>query len=169
MSFSEFVDGPFWYFSAAVFAIGVLWRLVGMLALGWKTDLSKARAPASSGAVGINVSRFFPRADFWPRIRLQVVAGYLFQPLAMDETRIGAGSDKQETAGRGAITETTIGGPREVQHQHRGAPRRSGHPSTGPGGSCAEAYRCRCRVPSPHRERWRRRYWSCLFRPGAVF
>lgn len=78
MSFSEFVDGPFWYFSAAVFVIGVLWRLVGMLALGWKTDLSTARAPASSGAVGINVSRFFPRADFWPRIRLQVVAGYLF-------------------------------------------------------------------------------------------
>ena len=56
MSFSEFVDGPFWYFSAAVFVIGVLWRLVGMLALGWKTDLSTARAPASSGAVGINVS-----------------------------------------------------------------------------------------------------------------
>ena len=78
MSISEFVDGPFWYFSAGVFVIGVLWRLIGMLAMGTKTDYSVPRASAASGAIGINITRFFPRRDFWSRIKLQVVAGYLF-------------------------------------------------------------------------------------------
>ena len=40
MSFTAFVDGPFWYFSATVFLIGVLWRLVGMLSMGSKPDFS---------------------------------------------------------------------------------------------------------------------------------
>lgn len=78
MSFSEFVEGPFWYFSAAVFVIGVVWRLAGMLAMGSKTDLSMPRASGAAAAVGINIRRFVPRADFWSRTRLQVVAGYLF-------------------------------------------------------------------------------------------
>lgn len=78
MSFSEFVDGPFWYFSAVVFVIGVLWRLIGMLSMGGKADLSVPRASGTSGAIGINITRFFPRADFWSRIQLQVLAGYLF-------------------------------------------------------------------------------------------
>jgi len=78
MSFTQFVDGPLWYFSAAVFVIGVLWRLVGMLTLGSIKDHSVPRSSAASGAVGINITRFFPRGDFWPRIKLQVVAGYLF-------------------------------------------------------------------------------------------
>ena len=78
MSFTEFVDGPFWYFSATVFVIGVLWRLIGMLAMGSKTDYSEPRASATGGVVGVNIKRFFPRADFWSRIKLQVIAGYLF-------------------------------------------------------------------------------------------
>ncbi len=78
MSFSEFVDGPFWYFSATVFVIGVLWRLIGMLSMGRKTDLSAPRASGAAGAIAINIRRFFPRADAWPRMRLQTVAGYLF-------------------------------------------------------------------------------------------
>ncbi|MCP5428736.1 MAG: hypothetical protein H6962_00400 [Chromatiaceae bacterium] len=78
MSFTAFVDGPFWYFSATVFVIGVLWRLVGMLNMGSKTDFSTPRSSGSAAALSINITRFFPRADFWSRIRLQVVAGYLF-------------------------------------------------------------------------------------------
>ncbi|MCP5306292.1 MAG: hypothetical protein H6953_12700 [Chromatiaceae bacterium] len=78
MSFAEIVDGPFWYFSATVFVIGVLWRLVGMLNMGSKTDFSTPRSSGSAAALSINITRFFPRADFWSRIRLQVVAGYLF-------------------------------------------------------------------------------------------
>ena len=78
MSFSEFVDGPFWYFSAPVFVIGVVWRLIGMLSMGSKTDYSVPRSSGAAGALGINIKRFFPRSDFWSRIKLQVVAGYLF-------------------------------------------------------------------------------------------
>lgn len=78
MSFSEFVDGPFWYFSAAVFVIGSVWRLIGMLTVGNRPDLSEARGSATGGAIASNVRRFFPRREFWSRMRLQVVAGYLF-------------------------------------------------------------------------------------------
>jgi nitrate reductase gamma subunit len=78
MSFGEFVDGPFWYFSLAVFVIGVAWRLFGMLSAGSREDLSAPRGSASGGAIGTNIRRFFPRAAFWSRIRLPVIAGYLF-------------------------------------------------------------------------------------------
>lgn len=78
MTITEFVDGPLLYFSAAVFALGVMWRLIGMLAMGHKTDFSVPRASGAAGAIGINVRRFFPRADFWAHIKLQVIAGYLF-------------------------------------------------------------------------------------------
>ena len=78
MSFSEFVDGPLLYFSMAVFVIGVVWRLVGTLAAGRHTDYSKPRASGVAGALGINLTRFAPKCDFMPRIKLQVVAGYLF-------------------------------------------------------------------------------------------
>jgi len=78
VNFTAFVDGPFWYFSAAVFLIGVLWRLVGMLSMGSKPDFSTPRKSGTAAVIGINLTRFFPRVDFWSRIRLQVVAGYLF-------------------------------------------------------------------------------------------
>ena len=78
MSIGEFVDGPFWYFSLAVFVLGVSWRLIGMLVMGGKTDYSVPRASAATGALATNITRFFPRADFFSRIKLQVVAGYLF-------------------------------------------------------------------------------------------
>lgn len=78
MTFSEFVDGPFWYFSASVFLIGVAWRLIGMLTLGRRPDYSAPRASAASGAIGTNIRRFLPRADMWSRTKLQTIAGYLF-------------------------------------------------------------------------------------------
>ncbi len=78
MSVSEFIDGPFWYFSATVFVIGVAWRLIGMLTMGSRTDYSVPRASATAGAIRTNITRFFPGADFFSRIKLQTVAGYLF-------------------------------------------------------------------------------------------
>lgn len=78
MSFSAFVDGPLWYFSATVFVIGVAWRLVGMLTAGRRTDLSTPRGSATGGALQVNLTRFVPRTALWSRVRLPVVAGYLF-------------------------------------------------------------------------------------------
>lgn len=78
MSFSEFVDGPFWYFSLTVFVLGVAWRLFGMLTVGSRTDQSVPRSSAAAGAIRTNLTRFLPRGDFWSRNKLPVVAGYLF-------------------------------------------------------------------------------------------
>jgi len=72
------IDGPLWYFSLAVFCIGVLWQLAQIVFTRGKTDLSVARGSASSGAIRNVFSRFVPHREIAPHIRLQVVAGYMF-------------------------------------------------------------------------------------------
>ena len=72
------IDGPLWYFSLAVFCIGVLWQLARILFTAGKTDLSVARGSASSGALRNVFSRFIPHPEIAPRIRVQVVGGYMF-------------------------------------------------------------------------------------------
>ncbi len=76
--FAEFVDGPFWYFSATVFVIGVVLRLFFALKIGTSTPLSVPRGSATKGAVRAVFSRFVPRRDFRSRMRLEVIAGYAF-------------------------------------------------------------------------------------------
>lgn len=76
--FSEFVDGPLWYFSVTVFVVGVVWRFLAMLLAGRRPELSVARASAAVGAIRTNLSRFLPRREMAGRIRLHVVAGYMF-------------------------------------------------------------------------------------------
>lgn len=76
--FAQFVDGPFWYFSATVFVIGVILRLFFALRIGTATALSKSRGSASKGAIRAVFSRFIPRREFRPRMRLEVIAGYAF-------------------------------------------------------------------------------------------
>jgi nitrate reductase gamma subunit len=72
------IDGPLWYFSLAVFCIGVLWQLGQIVFAKGKTDLSVARGSASSGAIRKVFSRFVPHREIAPHIRVQVVAGYMF-------------------------------------------------------------------------------------------
>jgi hypothetical protein len=72
------VNGPLWYFSLAVFSIGVLWQLASIVFASRKTDLSVARGSASSGAIRTVFSRFIPHREIAPQIRVQVVAGYMF-------------------------------------------------------------------------------------------
>lgn len=72
------IDGPLWYFSLAVFCIGILWQLVTIIFAGRKQDLSVARASASSGAVKTVFSRFIPHREITSQISVQVFAGYLF-------------------------------------------------------------------------------------------
>ena len=54
------IKGPLWYFSLAVFCIGVLWQLARIVFSKGKTDLSVARGSASSGAIRNVFSRFLP-------------------------------------------------------------------------------------------------------------
>ena len=56
----EFIDGPLWYFSLAVFSIGVIWRLVPLVFGKRGTDLSVPRGSAASGAIKTVFSRFIP-------------------------------------------------------------------------------------------------------------
>lgn len=72
------IDGPLWYFSLAVFVIGVLWQLVAIVFASSKGDLSVARGNATSSALKNIFSRFIPHREIAPQIGVQIVAGYLF-------------------------------------------------------------------------------------------
>jgi nitrate reductase gamma subunit len=76
--FAEFVEGPFWYFSLAVFVLGIAWRLAGIFSLQQHESLSAPRQSASGAALTTNLRRFFPRREFYPRVKVQVIAGYMF-------------------------------------------------------------------------------------------
>jgi len=75
---TDFIDGPFWYFSLTVFTIGVIWKLVSIVFGKRKVDLSVARGSAVTGAIKTIFSRFVADKSMAPHIRLQVVAGYMF-------------------------------------------------------------------------------------------
>ncbi|TNF85959.1 MAG: hypothetical protein JSU67_10480 [Gammaproteobacteria bacterium] len=72
------IDGPLWYFSLAVFFIGVVWQLIAVVFTGNKADLSVPRDSAASGAIKTFFSRFVPHREIAPAIMLPVVAGYMF-------------------------------------------------------------------------------------------
>ncbi len=74
----DFIDGPLWYFSATVFAIGVVYRIVAILRAGLKKDLAIPRAGGSFGALRNIFSRFIPKRDVVTRGKLTLIAGYLF-------------------------------------------------------------------------------------------
>lgn len=72
------VEGPLWYAAAAIFAVGALWRIGGMLALPARVDLSEPRASAVAGAVRSILQHSLPRPAFARSTAFHVVAGYLF-------------------------------------------------------------------------------------------
>lgn len=72
------IEGPLWYFSLAVFCLGVLLQLARIVFAARKTDLSVPRGSASRGAWRNVFSRFVPHREIAPQIRLQVIAGYMF-------------------------------------------------------------------------------------------
>jgi len=75
---ASFIDGPLWYFSLAVFAIGIIWKLLSLIVGKKKTDLSVARGSSVPGAIRTIFSRFIPDKGMVSHIKLQVIAGYLF-------------------------------------------------------------------------------------------
>ena len=72
------IDGPLWYFSLAVFGIGVTWQLIRIVFASRGADLSVARASASSGAIKTFFSRFLPHKEMASKTSIQFIAGYLF-------------------------------------------------------------------------------------------
>ena len=78
MTFLEIVEGPLWYLGASVFVIGAVWKIVGILLLGRKADLSIPRASASVGALKAQFLHFVPHGGFTFRTIYHLVAGYMF-------------------------------------------------------------------------------------------
>jgi nitrate reductase gamma subunit len=78
MTFLEFTEGPLWYIAATVFCIGATWRVIGILRIGRKPDLSTPRASAGAGAIKSQFIHFVPRGSFYKTTYFHILAGYLF-------------------------------------------------------------------------------------------
>jgi nitrate reductase gamma subunit len=76
--FLEFVEGPLWYASVAIFAVGVVIRLYEILARGVKPDLATPRAGGGVGALRTLVSRSWTAKGFSSGALFHLVAGYMF-------------------------------------------------------------------------------------------
>ena len=72
MNLLEIARGPGLSFALAVFGLGTLWRLVGVLSRPGMRDLSPAREGAPSklaGALHANLRAKWPRKEFAPSTR----------------------------------------------------------------------------------------------------
>jgi nitrate reductase gamma subunit len=76
--FLEFVEGPLWYFSATVFVVGVLLRLVDVFRQPSKKDLAQARRSGLPGAMRAIVTRSWTAEGFSRGATFHLVAGYMF-------------------------------------------------------------------------------------------
>jgi len=78
MSFVDIVEGPLFYFAAAVFVLGAFWRMAGIVRIGRKKDISPPKGSAVAGFFKGNLRHFFPRGIFARRTWLHIVGGYGF-------------------------------------------------------------------------------------------
>lgn len=81
MTLLEFARGPALYASLAIFVLGTLWRLAGILRRPRLPDLSPAREGAPSrlaGALHANVRAMWPRRAFGRGTAAAVLNGYAF-------------------------------------------------------------------------------------------
>jgi nitrate reductase gamma subunit len=77
MTLLEFARGPGLQWSLIVLVAGILWRVVGALALSGRKDLSSPRRKSGLGdGLGCIASRAMPAESFEKRIRFQHVSGY---------------------------------------------------------------------------------------------
>lgn len=76
--FEQFVNGIFWDIALVVFFVGVAWRLVTVLRRSKRVDYSVPRNSGISGAIMANINGFYPRKEVSGRVRIQVIAGYMF-------------------------------------------------------------------------------------------
>ena len=56
----------------------IAWRIVAVFRHGMPRDLSEPRGSGIGGAIMTNIRRFYPRHEIAPKIRLHVIAGYMF-------------------------------------------------------------------------------------------
>ena len=80
MTLLEFARGPALQWSLVILALGVAWRLLGILLLKRKPDYSEARSHTSPamGAVRTVFTRMWPRKEFQARTAYGAGLGYVF-------------------------------------------------------------------------------------------
>jgi len=76
--FEQLVNGIFWDIALVVFFAGIAWRVLTVLRRRNHHDFSQPRNSGLIGAVMANIHGFFPRREVASRVRLQVIAGYMF-------------------------------------------------------------------------------------------
>lgn len=76
--FLEFVEGPLWYASVAIFVAGVAIRLIEVFVKGTRRDLATPRALGWPGALRTLVSRSWTAEGFSRGATFHLVAGYMF-------------------------------------------------------------------------------------------
>jgi len=78
MTFIDLVEGPLFYVAATIFVIGAAWRIIGLIRIGHKPDLSTPKGSAAAGFIKGNLRHFVPRGLFARRTWLHIVGGYGF-------------------------------------------------------------------------------------------
>jgi len=78
VEFLAWVRGPMFQISVAIFAIGVVIRLVEIFALGRKTDLSEPRGNGTMAGIKTIFRRSVPDPGTFKRSPFTIVLGYLF-------------------------------------------------------------------------------------------
>ncbi len=79
MDLLTFARGPALQWSLAIFCIGVLWRLLGVLLLRRKKDYTQPRSTHLwRGAIKGMVVRMWPYKEFRPKVVQNYILGYVF-------------------------------------------------------------------------------------------
>lgn len=78
MSFLEFVEGPLFYVAATIFVLAALWRIVSLIRMGRRKDISPPKGSATWGFIRGNLRHFFPRRIFTKWIWIHIIGGYAF-------------------------------------------------------------------------------------------
>jgi nitrate reductase gamma subunit len=78
MSLLDFARGPALQWSIVIFLVGVLWRLLGVLLLRTRKDLSEPRKAAAWKGLRLIALRSWPRKEFLGGTAFGEVMGYTF-------------------------------------------------------------------------------------------
>ncbi|MDQ7069635.1 MAG: hypothetical protein Q9M48_02615 [Rhodobacterales bacterium] len=78
MSYIAFVEGPLFLIAATVFVLGALWRVIGIIRIGRKKDISPPKGSEAVGFIRGNLRHFLPRGIFARRTWVHIVGGYGF-------------------------------------------------------------------------------------------
>lgn len=79
MDLLTFARGPALQWSLIIFAVGMLWRLIGILLLRRKPDHTEARNTGTwRGALKLIATRSWPKREFWAATAFGQTIGYVF-------------------------------------------------------------------------------------------